>query len=299
MCRLHICHISTRGFALWVVILVSCSCLATPRHYNVDSLLQVLDAVIDSSTCYDARLYQDLVSYKTAYDNAEDDETRFGLTHTLFKTYRKLRLDSALYFARQRVQIAQRLGIPDSLLSARIDEADALKCLGRPNDALAVLDAMPRNEYIRNNAHYYSLYHSTLLSLSQMTTDDLEVARYKPILMHYRDTINLVNSHDTLTVCVNTCALNKSRGRFKEALAGLLRFGDTHSALIRNSAIYWYELAFRNDFKLRLLYDKRHKQLLFPPGQRRSDSAVKIQSARHGRLNPFDSRYPRLRQVYD
>ena len=243
MCRVHIFHFFTRSIALWVAIFVNCSCLATPRHYNVDSLLQVLDAVIDSSAFYDANLHQQLVSYRAANDNAEDDETRFALAHTLFKTYRKLRLDSALYFARQRVQIAQRLGIPDSLLSARLDEADALKCLGRLNDALAVLNAMPHNNYISNNAHYYTLYHSILLSLSQMTTDDLEVARYKSMLIHYRDTINIVNTHDTLTVCVNTCALSKSFGHYNEALVGLLRFGDTHSTLIRNSAIYWYELA--------------------------------------------------------
>ena len=209
----------------------------------MDSLLRVLDAVIDSSEVYDARLHQDLVGYRVAYDNAEDDETRFNKAHTLFKTYRKYRLDSALYYARQRVLIANRINIPDSILSARLDEADALKCLGRLNDALALLDDMPHNAYINNNTHYFSLYLSILLSLSQMTTDDLEVARYKSLLMHYRDTINLVNVHDTLTICVNTCAIAKSHGRFKEALEGLLRFGETHSDLVANSAIYWYELA--------------------------------------------------------
>ncbi len=223
-----------------------CLCCSTSRagsRYNVDSLLQVLDAVIDSSAVYDARLHQDLVGYRVAFVNAEDDEARFHQAHTLFKTYRKYRLDSALYYARQRVQIANRLNIPDSILSARLDEADALKCLGRLNDALAVLDAMPHNAYIGNNTQYFSLYLSILLSLSQMTTDDQEVARYKSLLMHYRDTINLVNVHDTLSVCVNSCAIDKSHGRFKEALEGLLRFGETHGDLVANSAIYWYELA--------------------------------------------------------
>ena len=211
------------AIAMWLCL--CCFMAHAGERYRVDSLLKVLDAVIDSSAYYDARLHQDLVSYRTANDNAQDDETRFALAHTLFKTYRKIRLDSALYFARQRVQHAQRLGIPDSLLAARLDEADALKCLGRLNDALAVLDAMPHNEYISGNAHYYSLYLSILLSLSQMTTDDAEVAHYKSLLSHYRDTINLVNRLDTLTVCVNTCALNKSHGRFQEALDGLLQFG--------------------------------------------------------------------------
>ncbi len=269
MCKAHNHHLFTRGFALWVIILVSGSCLAAPRQYNVDSLLHVLDAVIDSSTVYDARLHQDLVGYRVAYDNAENDEARFDLAYTLFKTYRKIRLDSALYYAQQRVHIAQRLANPDSLLSARLNEADALKCLGRLNDALAVLDALPHNAYISHNAHYYFLYHSILLSLSQLTTDQQEVANYKTLLTRYRETVNLVNIHDTLTVCVNTCAIDKSRGRFKEALEGLLRFGNTHSALIQNSAIYWYELgdtyrslgdneSAKYCFTMSAIIDKRH-----------------------------------------
>ena len=92
---------------LWLCL--CCFMAHAGERYRVDSLLRVLDAVIDSSAYYDARLHQDLVSYRTANDNTEDDETRFALAHTLFKTYRKIRLDSALYFARQRVQHAQRL----------------------------------------------------------------------------------------------------------------------------------------------------------------------------------------------
>ena len=227
--------------SILLVGLVSVTADAAHRN-NVDSLLHVLDVVIDSSAVYDAKLRQDLVGYKVAYDNADNDTARLNRAYTLFKTYRKLCLDSALYFARQRVQIAQRLGNPDSLLSARLDEADALKCLGRLSDALAILDALPHNAYISNNAHYYFLYHSILLSLSQIITDEQEKLNYKSLLMHYRDTVNIVNIHDTLTVCVNTCAIAKGHGHFQEALDGLLRFGKTHQNLAHNSAIYWYEL---------------------------------------------------------
>ena len=235
-CRLRI-------FATILFVMLECVAADAAQRNHVDSLLKVLDVVIDSSAVYDAELRQNLVGYRVAYDNANGDKTRFNVAYTLFKTYRKVRLDSALYYARQRVMIAQRLAEPDSMLSARLNEADALKCLGRLHDALAVLDALPHNDFISSNAHYYFLYHSILLSLSQMTTDQLEIANYKSQLMHYRDTVNLVNAHDTLTVCVNTCAIEKSHGRFHEALEGLLLFGGTHSDLVRNSAIYWYELA--------------------------------------------------------
>ena len=219
-----------------------CSVAHAGERYHVDSLLKMLDAVIDSSAYYDQQLQQHLVRYKKMYENAPNQEGRFELAHTLFLNYRKYRLDSALYYARQRVKMADGVLSLDSLSSARLDEADALKCLGRLNDALAVLDNIPHTPYIKGNAHFYYLYHSILLSLSQMTTDADEIAYYKPLLMHYRDTVNIVNSDDPLTVCVNTCEIEKSRGHFQEALDGLLQFGKSHSNLVSNSAIYWFVL---------------------------------------------------------
>ena len=226
--------------AMWLCL--CCSVAHAGEHHRVDSLLRVLDAVIDSSAYYDQQLQHQLVRYRQMYENTPDQEARFGLAHTLFLNYRKYRLDSALYYARQRVKLAATLPSPDSLSSARLDEADALKCLGRLHDALAVLDHLPHTPYIKGNAHYYYLYHSILLSLSQMTTDADEIAYYKPLLMSYRDTVNMVNGDDPLTVCVNTCEIEKSRGHIQEALDKLLQFGKSHSDLVTNSAIYWFVL---------------------------------------------------------
>ena len=222
-----------------------CLCCSTTRaghHYNVDSLLKVLDAVIDSSAVYDHQLQQQLVQQRQMFENATSQEARFDIAHTLFHNYRKYRLDSALYYARQRVQIAADMPSPDSLASAHLDEADALKCLGRLHDALAVLNRIPHTPFISSNAHYYYLYHSILLSLSKMTTDADEMAYYKPLLMSYRDTVNMVNGNDPLTVCVNTCEIEKSQGRIQQALDGLLNFGKAHQDMVANSAIYWFVL---------------------------------------------------------
>ena len=200
----------------------------TFRTQQVDSVLRVLDAVIDSSEVYDSQLQRQLIHYRQLYDNAPNKEASFDLAHTLFHRYRKYRMDSALYYARQRVKLAAAIPSPDSLSSARLDEAEALKCLGRLNDALEVLKSIPHSPYIRANAHYYYLYHSILLSLSQMATDPDELAYYKPLLMSYRDTVNMVNRNDPVTVCVNTCEIEKSRGHIQQALDRLLQFGETH-----------------------------------------------------------------------
>ena len=215
---------------------------ATIKKQQVDSLLLVLDAVIDSSDIYDSRLQHQLAQYRQLFENAPSKEASFDIAHTLFQHYRKYRMDSALYYARQRVKLAAALPSSDSLASAHLDEADALKCLGRMHDALDVLDEIPHSQYISSNAHYYYLYHSILLSLSQMTTDADEVAYYKPLLMSYRDTVNMVNGNDPLTVCVNTCEIEKSQGHIQQALDRLLQFGETHKDMVINSAIYWYVL---------------------------------------------------------
>lgn len=225
---------------LWLCL--CCSTTHAGSHYNVDSLLKVLDAVIDSSAVYDHQLQQQLVQQRQMFENATSQEARFDIAHTLFHNYRKYRLDSALYYARQRVQIAADMPSSDSLSSAHLDEADALKCLGRLHDALAVLNKIPHTPFISSNAHYYYLYHSILLSLSKMTTDADEMAYYKPLLMSYRDTVNMVNGDDPLTVCVNTCEIEKSQGRIQQALDGLLNFGKAHQDMVANSAIYWFVL---------------------------------------------------------
>ena len=233
------------GILRVAALLWLCLCCSTARagsHYNVDSLLKVLDAVIDSSAVYDHQLQQHLVHYRQLYENAPSQEAKFDIAHTLFLNYRKYRLDSALYYARQRVRIAADIPSPDSLLSACLDEADALKCLGRLHDALDVLNRIPHTPYISANAHYYYLYHSILLSLSKMTTDADEMAYYKPLLMSYRDTVNMVNGDDPLTVCVNTCEIEKSQGHIQQALDGLLQFGEAHRDMVANSAIYWFVL---------------------------------------------------------
>lgn len=223
-----------------------CLCCATAhagqQYYNVDSLLNVLDAVIDSSEVYNRQLQHELIQYRQRYDNAPSPEARFDIAHELFLHYRKYRLDSALHYARQRVKIAADLGEPDSLSSAHLDEADALKCLGRLHDALHILEKIPHTPYISNNAHYYYLYHSILLSLSQMTTDPDEMAYYRPLLMRYRDTVNMVNRDDPLTVCVNTSEIEKCQGHINQALEKLLRFGEQNKDMVKQSAIYWYVL---------------------------------------------------------
>ena len=235
-----ICRWRILAALLWL-----CLCCSTARagiHHNVDSLLKVLDAVIDSSEVYNHQLQQHLVLYRQMFDNAANQEARFDIAHTLFLNYRKYRLDSALYYARQRVQIAADFLSPDSLSSAHLDEADALKCLGRLHDALIVLNRIPHTPYISTNAHYYYLYNSILLSFSKLTTDADEMAYLKPLLMSYRDTVNMVNGDDPLTVCVNTCEIEKSQGHIQQALDELLQFGKTHRDMVENSAIYWFVL---------------------------------------------------------
>ena len=238
-------HCLIRTFQRVAAVLWLCLCCTTlhaGQQYNVDSLLSVLDAVIDSSEVYNRQLQHELIQYRWRYDNATSREASFAIAHELFLHYRKYRLDSALHYARQRVKIAPEFGEPDSLSSARLDEADALKCLGRLHDALHVLEKIPHTPYISNNAHYYYLYHSILLSLSQMTTDPDEMAYYRPLLMRYRDTVNMVNRDDPLTVCVNTSEIEKSQGRVNQALEELLRFGQQNKDMVQQSAIYWYVL---------------------------------------------------------
>ena len=68
--------------AMWLCL--CCSMAHAGEHHRVDSLLRVLDAVIDSSAYYDQQLQQQLVRCRKMFENAPNLEARFELAHSLF-----------------------------------------------------------------------------------------------------------------------------------------------------------------------------------------------------------------------
>ncbi|MDO4510557.1 MAG: DUF6377 domain-containing protein [Bacteroidales bacterium] len=216
---------------------------AGASHYNTDSLLRVLDATIDSTDAYEGALRARIRPHRVAFENATSLEGRMREADWLFKVYKRFRVDSAMYFARERVKMAAEFPSPDSLLYAKINEADALKRYGRFRDGIDVLNSLPRNEYIRNSKYFYNVYFSILNSTITTAYGPEEYALMKKLHSAYRDTIFAMNLDTPSLNCANRAEMLKAQGKFDEALKVLLDAQGFHASAVVGDPVYWAVLA--------------------------------------------------------
>lgn len=229
-----------------LIFVVACGLYSIDCHavvgYNTDSLLQVLDAVLDSSEVYETRMMEKAFKHRQQYDASTTTDEKFHASRLLYYDMHRLHLDSALYYARTCVRLARQLQNTDSLMKAQLLEAEALKCLGHYEEALGVLNSIEHSD-LRNNPSYYYQCHSTLLSLSEITTDKDDKRRYEELMHHYRDSINLIAGDDEVSLCINQCEILKEHGQYDVALQRLVQCKDRHSGELDHNAIFWFSLA--------------------------------------------------------
>ena len=224
-------------------ILGTVGVLNAANAFNTDSLLRVLDDIVAGRTSIEAdkRLSITLSRHKLAM--AESDSAIFLALGEMFNQYRTYKLDSALYYARQRVAVAERMGDRDSLSLAMMNEADGMKGLGRFMAGLSILYNLPDDQYVKNSNYYYYLLHSITLSIYKEYSDVEEGEYYQKLLHSYRDTTLNINGNDKVGNVVNLGELLKENGKNEEALKVLTDFLQTNASDVENNATFWCTLS--------------------------------------------------------
>lgn len=211
--------------------------------YNTDSLLIVLDNIIRDKGKYESLKQSSITRHKERLANTQNDIERFRESGNLFFEYRTYKLDSAMYYALKRVNIAANLGIEDSLSVAKMNEADGLKGLGKYNEGLALLNSLPKNRFTVSNPYYYHLFHSITLSLSKNAYYEDEISFYNKRLRELRDTIAKINKAGTVGYVVNRGELLKLNGKYDEALELMLGYMKNNPEEACHNATYLCSIA--------------------------------------------------------
>lgn len=214
---------------------------ASTIKYNNDSLILILDNMLKDKAKYEMKKQQRIARHLYCIRNAADDKTMFNEYSTLYEIYRKYKLDSAFYYAQLKLDVAIKIGNPDSIYHSKMNVADGLKGLGRFDEALAILHSIPKTEYVKNCEYYYYLLHSITLSLSSSTFSQNEKKTYNRKLRNCRDSIALVNPPNSVGAIVNQAEILKMNGDFRAARKLLESVQDSSS--IDSNAIYWVSLA--------------------------------------------------------
>lgn len=208
---------------------------------TTDSLLHRLDEIIANKSTFEERKRASIERHLYRLRNAADLAVLQAEYSSLFNRYRKYKLDSALYYARMKLEVARKIGIPDSINLAMMNEADGLKGLGRFNEGQEILNSIPKTDFVRNSAYFYYLRHSIVHSLAAEAIDEEEHRAYAAQLRLCRDSIAMVNPENSIGNIVNRAEIMKMEGNFHEACA-LLENASSHPDAAEN-AIFWASLA--------------------------------------------------------
>lgn len=232
---------------LLTAALAACGALAStaaPARYDTDSLIEALDRVIANKPRYEAEKNLSINHHLFRLASAADAREELEECGALFDCYRKYKLDSALHFARRKLELARQFGSPDTIAWAMMNVADGLKGVGRFDDALATLRSIPCDGLAGNSAYYYHLLHSVTLSLAEEATSSADKRGYNKLLRQLRDTISLVNPPESLGWIVNHAETLKADGHFDDA-ASLLEGADLSEVTQEAGtlATYWVSLA--------------------------------------------------------
>ncbi len=209
------------------------------EHFNNDSVLKVLDNVIDSTSYFENQLHAKLGKHLIAFGSTADATVKYHEAHRLVISYRKFRVDSAVYFARQQIKYSNIIGNIDTIALAKMSEADVLKRLGRFRDAVNILNSIPHSDFVRNNTYYYDIYLSSLNSMISNCMDDEERNQIKALRKCYRDTVIMLNHHSGSVKLMCQAETLKENGKYDEALKLLIECQNKYYNDIINNAVYW------------------------------------------------------------
>ncbi len=177
---------------LWIWLWVSAVAAAAPA----DSLLRVLDTELGRLPEYMA-VRQDSIDAARANLARVDGENAdaYNVLRTLYSLYRTYDVDSALWVARRRLQVAEGLGDESKIASARLNLAESSISAGSYDAARRALDGIDRTRLADYHHRYlYDLY--TRLWRQMALNDGIpsERRRYLQLTMEYADSFAIYST---------------------------------------------------------------------------------------------------------
>lgn len=210
---------------------------------NSDSLLRALDKVVDNYQSYSEKKEEELVKLKELLRYTLSDSQRYSICAELFDEYRSYKSDSALVYARKKLEIAQHLNDNHRLIDARLNLASIMGVMGMYKEAVDILNSVNISEYPDLKAYYFHIYRTVYGFMSDYAVSNQEKARYELLTAAYRDSLLITNAPTSGThIMVKSDRLIVNK-QYDEALKLLLDYFPHITDDVHDKAIIAYSIA--------------------------------------------------------
>lgn len=229
---------------LFLLVLLCLVCNAQAQFSEQDSLLKALDEAILKKKSYALIRQNQIDSLKAMIPITASDKDLFKLYKDLYGKYHAFKLDSALWAANKRLDLARLLKDPVSLHAANLNLSEALAGMGMYKESLEILDAIPREELdYTNDTYYLNLYHDVYDMMREYALPQDLKEMYSRLAYGYKDSIMLQRTPESLGYQLKKGEKLMYEGKVQEAIDIFRHCFEVHQERGYNLAIPALSLA--------------------------------------------------------
>ena len=157
---------------------------------ETDSLLRELDMSIRNRPQYTLKRQEQIDALQRKLRLSHSDQERYDLYRELFGKYRSYRMDSALWVANQRVELAKRMKNPLYIYSAELNIAEVMIGVAMYKEGLEILDGIKSADLDDSGvSYYYYQYHQVYTLMADYAFSDQMKEHYRGLAYQYKDSI--------------------------------------------------------------------------------------------------------------
>lgn len=228
---------------LLVFIIVFLFSVSLYSQNDSDSLLQVLDRTVDNYQYYSGKKEEKMNKLKDLLKYTTSDSQKYEICGKLYDEYSAYKSDSALVYARKKLQIAEKLNNKRNLTDARLNLASMLGVMGLYKEAMDMLGKVNIHDAPDLKAYYFHIYRTVYGFMADYAVSNQEKGQYEEITDAYRDSLLVTNPPRSGThVMVKSDQLIISK-QYDVALQLLLGYYPKINNNIHDKAIIAYSIA--------------------------------------------------------
>ena len=224
------------------ITIIACFMLVTSCN-RVDSSLKELDMLINERQLIQEE-YQNQID--SIYSNVLLDMTdadRFACYGQLYDMYRAFNIDSQLYYAQERLNLADKLDGLEYKQAASLNMAEVMMRSGMYYEASQYMNDIiqPLESYLW--PYYYHLRRTMYGLLSDFAIVESDKQLYDSLTHIYRDSILLVQPEGGFVYELVRADALAAEGRYIDALEVLETYDSIHAILPENQGIFSITMA--------------------------------------------------------
>lgn len=210
---------------------------------DFDSLLVVLDRTVKDYQAYSDQKEGELSRLKEQLRYARNDDERYAIYGKLYDGYSAYKSDSALVYARRKLDIAEKLNDGRRITDASLNFASMLGMVGMYKEAIDRIVRINIEKTPDLKAYYFHICRTIYGFMADYASSDQEKRHYEALIEAYRDSLLTVHAMNSAPHVMVKSDQLISGARYDEALSLLLDYYPSVRENIHDKAIIAYSIA--------------------------------------------------------